>query len=444
METLTTQNEELKRDLPPPAASEKSTETRSGSRMVKLSSLLRGIGAAVLIAAAVSFMLQQWDSLDYQARYFAFLGFTLVLSAGGMFCGFKMQDNKGARTFFALSAAVIPVHFLQLGGLLYSRFMAGDIEYPSYALWIAPSDLGALLTTGIGLALIVPVCALAFSCLVRSNAKLVTSLYLGMNTVLLIPIRDVDVSGFFAIGMALVLCFMEGRGYAEQPAMRTGEGKLVRVMLGVPLFLLFARTVQLYPTSALFVACLLAVLGLINFVLTPNLPKKGSALQALSTIPAVASLLIFISEMQLPDSYFLTVLGLSLSGLLLLMGRYSIGSGVGYRKTAAVALMTLIAYQLMLFPGVFSAFMCILIGIIMTAYGYSAQYRLIFVFGLLGVAAGLIYHVKFASALITYSPWVSLAVLGMGVIVTASYLERNHKVLLARALAMKESFQEWK
>ena len=106
-----------------------------------LPKMLRALGAIIITACASIFLFQKWGLGNDIQRYFFLLGFTIVLTAGGFFCGLKLNESKGARTLLSLTIAIAPVNFVVLGGLLYSQFaIGGGLHFlPSFATWVAVS-----------------------------------------------------------------------------------------------------------------------------------------------------------------------------------------------------------------------------------------------------------------------------------------------------------------
>src|SRR5436189_3043270 len=101
---------------------------------------LRIAGAALVVAAASTFMLQNWQAGNDLMRYAMLVGQSLLLAAAAYFVGLTVREGRSARTFLALVLATIPVSFAVLGGLVYSQFHLGELApLPHYASWIAPS-----------------------------------------------------------------------------------------------------------------------------------------------------------------------------------------------------------------------------------------------------------------------------------------------------------------
>src|SRR6187431_461932 len=118
---------------------------------------LRIAGAVLVVAAASTFMLQNWQVGNDLMRYTMLVGQSLLLAAAAYFVGLSLREGRSARTLLALVLATMPVSFAVLGGLVYSQFhLEAVAPLPQYATWIAPSKPAALLAVAGTLAVLVP------------------------------------------------------------------------------------------------------------------------------------------------------------------------------------------------------------------------------------------------------------------------------------------------
>jgi hypothetical protein len=397
-------------------------------------------------------MLQNWAGGSDVLRYLHFLGFTVVLTAAGLFCGLRIRDDKGARTFVGLAAAIVPVHFTVLGALLYSQFpwLSGYTAYPAYARIVAPDGLWALGTTAVGIAALVPIVWIAFRAFARSAAWPLAAAYLAANAMLLVPTRHPDVIGLMAlVGIAGLLAFDR---LALQPitALRTREGTFCRLMLPVPLLVLIGRSIHLYSLSSLVWAGLLAAVAVALFELLPQRLGEGRRsvwAQRLSTLPAAGAWFLVADTIQwnlrLDEGMVLPLVTLPIAVILVAMSLRALGSRALYRNAAAIVATGGVTLNLLVHPGIGSSFACLSSAIVTVAYGHTAERRGVFAIGIAALALGLLYHLRFAAHLYSVSPWGSLALLGVVTLTAASVLERHHKALTARARAFGERFGSW-
>jgi hypothetical protein len=99
--------------------------------------------------------------------YIALIG---TLGIGGIFSFKFMQDNKGARLFFALGTLLVPVQFSQLGGLVLN-YVAGDQAYLDLFKVTAPALTTLLSLSAISLVIGLSMTYAGFAVLNRANAK---------------------------------------------------------------------------------------------------------------------------------------------------------------------------------------------------------------------------------------------------------------------------------
>lgn len=427
-------------------AARRAARSPAEGRLTDLPRLLRWIGGAVLVVAAFTFMLQGWERADDLARYYHFLAFTGTLTVAGFFCGLRIRDEKGARTFLGLAAGAVPVHFTVLGALLYSQFpwLSGFVSYPDYAHFSAPHPAAALLTAAIGVVALVPVCWTAFLALARPEARRLTAAYLLANATLLVPTRNADVIGVLALALLLGCLLFDRRWLQPAQGLRTLEGAFVRLLMGVPFAVLIGRTLNLYEPSALFWAACAASVAATLFKLAPTVANEkldAVAFQHLALAPAGMACWQLahgvLHTFHLHDAAFLPLACLPAAGLFAAMSLRSVDDGARMRALAAVVAAGGMALQLVLFPGVLSSVACLATAILATAYGYAAEQKGVLATGAAVLVFGLLYHLRYAAELYALSPWAALAALGVATVLAASVLERHHRSLVAHLSALR-------
>ena len=434
--------------LHPTAASAVADEVAAPARLEGLSRILRGVGAAALIAAASSFLLQHWDSGGDVWRYYALLAHTGLLGALGFVWGLRANDAKGARTFLALAAGLVPAHFCILGGLVYSQLSWDGALTPvaRYATWIAPDGPSALFAVALTLVALGAVTALAFVALARTRAAAFGALYLLGNALLLVPTRDPSVVALLAGASMAALVGFEVRAARRDPALRTLEGSFVRGMVWAPPLILLVRSALHYDLSALYgaVASGAVAFGTTALAGERRIPDplraalRGVALSAVG-LSSLFATLAAASTSHLPESALLPLGGLLFAaiatGLSLGAGRQA--WGMAYRRAAAWVLLAAMAADLWMFPGVVAAVACLLTSIAALSYGFLGRRRAIFLAGAAGAALSLATHLRAAIDLYAFSHWGSLALVGVAVILAATWVER-------RGAAFAEGFHAWR
>jgi len=422
-------------------------------RVSALSRILRAIGAGALIASASTFLLQRWESGGDLQRYFTLLAHPLLLCVAGFVCGLRANDGKAARTFLALASALVPVQFCILGGLLYSQFSwdGALLAVPTYASWMAPGPFAALATAGITLVALAPVVGVAFLTLARARALPLTLAYLAANLTLLVPTRDPSVAaGLVALALGGLVAF-DSRVGRRDSSLRTLEGTFVRAMLFAPPLLLMLRSALHYELSALFAAVLsgLVSFGLVAIAGVRRLPEGlRDVLPDASLLPTAAACAFVagaLFDAGIPASLAFPAGVLCFGGMTLWLSLLagSAAWGARHRRVAMVGTVCGMAADLVIHPGVVASLGCLVTAIAALSYGYLMERRAIFVTGLAAALFGLAFHVRYALGLYAYTRWGSLALLGVAVILAASWLERHWDGLVARSAMFRERFAAW-
>ncbi len=409
-----------------------------------LSRVLRFVGVTTLIAAAGVFLAQGWSGMDSVVRVVSFLGFTALLAAGGVFCGIGLKEDKGARTALALSTMLIPVIFSQLGALIYSLLPHVQSTGPGLFILTTNQPASVWFAAALGFFAIVPIVLLGFSSLARVRATTFAFAYGLANAVLLLPVRDADYVGLLSLGMLGSLTVLDLRCFHGDARLRNHEGRIARVLLFVPLLILIGRNLVMWAPSAIFESSVLAAIGLGLFMSVSRYTKRpqsialsqGTGAFFLSLAWIVFAVGVFFLpgayhyHYTLPDEYRLPISGLPVAALLLFLSFVKIGEGKNFRTLAgAVAIGTAIL-QLGTVATTSSSLLCIVTGIGCMVVSNLIEERALHGLGLTGLFVGIGYHIRYAVPLCTFSPWLSLATLGLVALVASSYLERNHQSLV--------------
>jgi len=371
-------------------------EQKNSSRVASLPALLRGAGATVLLAAAGAFVLQHWGEIEYISRYFSFLGFTVLLTLVGFFCGLKIKDDKSARTFLAVAAAIIPVHFCQLGGLLYYAFGDPLVAYPDWLTWQADPG-SALMVAAIGVAALIPIAYVSFSALVRSKARVLTLGYIAANAALLIPVRSPSLVGIIAFTLLAGVLVFDRKFLFPPRSSQTRELLFTRVMMTAPFVLLIARSIELYELTLVFQGMMSASCALIMFVFIPwlmNDKDRAQAFQVLSTFPAAFSWILIGTEISqhfaLANHFTIPLLGLPVAVIFIVMSVYAIGGGKGYRTAASLIAVGTVMMQMGLHAGPVTSLLCISVSMLVGINGYVVKEKFVFFCGASGFLFGVI------------------------------------------------------
>lgn len=417
-----------------------------------LSRVLRSLGAVIIVFSASTFLFQHWTPGSDLQRYLLLLGFTSVLSLGGLFCGLRLKESKGARTLLGLTLAVTPINFAVMGALLFSQFSwdGSFANLPDYATWVASNPSMAVLSVVGGVIILGPLCHLSFLTLGHNRAKLLSTAFLLGNATLLLPTRQPNlIAGIFVL-MIIVLTHNEIRFFTPETTLNTFEGRLSRGMLWAPAVILVGRASYFYTPSQLFISAIFTALGLFSYVFLPQLINNRTwqhALQAVGSLLASFAWLtlaeLLHSAWSLGDQWIIPIASLPISGLLIILSRYAIGNSKKYHQAAAIVATLSGIVNLLVFPGLLGSFICLLIAIGTLCYGYLLEQKIIFLSGACGSILALGYHLKTAFSYYTLTGWSSLMVLGVLIIISASLLERNNGRLRERMQKIRTQLSQW-
>lgn len=229
---------------------------------------IRILGVLTILLAALLAVGQHWEGLYHWQKYSVLLACTAFLSLAGVFCAVKLRESRGARTLLALTAAVVPIHFCQLGALLFSACYPDPlVRYPEMLRWQASSFPEACFTVAMGLLVLSPLTWFAFKVLIGESSKSLVVLFFALNALLLIPVRSGDAVAALILCATLLLWIFYNFLVKGDHRYQTKEGVLAIVLMMAPPVGLFLRSLVLYPNMVgqILPGGTLACLGLMLF-----------------------------------------------------------------------------------------------------------------------------------------------------------------------------------
>ena len=359
-------------------------------RRISLSSLLRGAGGFVIVAAFVTYLFQGWREGDDLTRYLILLAHTGGLTLTGFALGHLLHEPRGARLFVALGLAAVPVNFAFLGGMTYDSLTWDAIPGTARHAgdWLASAGTGFLPGGGPSPGCRGPAASrlsvwLAFLVMARRSAPGLSAAYLVANAALLVPTREHAAIAASLIGLVLGLAWTVQRLRRRDPSLATAEGLFARLVLMLPLMVLGGRTLWLYAPDAAF----LATLSLVGYLGVRQLARamwgESAGLGALELVAVVlAGACAWLLLVALADTFGLThplvlpAAGATLAALLVDMGSLAPRRRSGYRSAASLALVLTAAGNLTLDAGFDTAFIALVCGLGVLGYGYDARQRI--------------------------------------------------------------------
>ena len=417
-----------------------------------LSNLLRVLGAGVLVASVAIFLMKGWSTGNDIQRYLMLLAHTVLLGVTGLSIGYWIRESKGARLFLALSLVSAVVNFAVLGGLIYSQVQwdNGLSLYPGLARWQAGTPTAAYPTAGAALMLLIPVSWIAFLTLARRSALPLTLLFLASGSLLLIPVRQTEPVAVLFILSAAVLVVQVMRLKRHDTTLATTEGRFARWIVFIPLIMLAGRGIVLYSADAVMytVLCASVFLALRQFSTDTGLSQRSAVnLNRVSVLPAIATAAgvttIAVDANWLADPLYIPLFAVTASALFLDISLRSILGGSGYRRLASLTLSLAMLANLWLFPSLVTAGACLVSGLAVSIYGYSAQQRIVFGAGLFTLIAGVVHQCRTVFIWFDWGNWVALALIGIAAIIAGSVLERHGAGLRARLGHWRQSMGDW-
>ncbi len=206
------------------------------TKLQRLFQLLRWCGAAMIVSAAGTFLVQSWDDAGDLPRYLALLGMTALLPAVGYLCGVRFQEGRSARVLVVAFLGLLPIHAGVLGGFVLSRFGTASAHIAPIAQWVAPSGAAALGLVAGAAALLAPLTWGAYRVLDRPNATTLTLASLGGHALLLVPDRGVGTATLATLPVLAAAGWCALRNRAQ-----TREAKIAIWTLLTPAAVIAAR-----------------------------------------------------------------------------------------------------------------------------------------------------------------------------------------------------------
>jgi hypothetical protein len=402
-----------------------------------LSSLLRGLGGLVVVAAFVVLLFQGWRDGDDLGRYFLLIGHTLVLTLAGFAAGHLLRESKGARLFIGLALAAVPVNFAFLGGISYPH-LTWDPLQTSLESWrplgnvqsLAPGL--ALSLTGITVPLLAISIWIGYLVMARRSAWALSGLYLLTNAALLVPSRNSGMISALLLGLGLLLAILVVRLRRRDPSLATPEGVFARAVLVLPLLVMGGRSIWFYAPSGLFFTTLalvgyLALRQALHYVI--DTPKWKATVEwgavVMASISALFAFATLVEIDGLRDGIKLPIAGALLSVLLYDLSTRSTPRVLAYRNASALTVLTALTANQFVVGGLPNALLCLLAGITVLGYGFVAKQRATFFAGLVTALFGMAFAGIDVFAGFTIGGWTGLVLLGVATILAGSLVERH-------------------
>ncbi len=416
---------------------------------VKLATLLRWFGAGAVGISGALYLLQGIENIDGALRYWVYLGLMGVLAGGGMVSRLTMDDAKGARLFFGLATAVVPVQFAQLAGMIHALVAAESVSR-----WYDFSGVTAATTALVGAAtalLFVPVAYAGFSVLARGEARRLTLAFSALNSLLLIPARDSLAGLAVLVVLVAVALMLERRYFAAKespPVFRTAEGGAIRAMFLLP-FAIAATRFGLHVEALWGYCALAALLGTIlvcsgtwirNQTIGEIASFTGTSAIALSWW-VFARDVIWSADRTIAYPNIATFAPIAL--FLFIGSERSPTYGRYYRTAASLLLIVLSLHLLATDHSFANSVLVMLAGVPLAAWGLFQKHREPLLGGSVITTTGFGAVVAFALGNMTVNVWILFAGLGVALVLVSSVIERYGKRALRSTLDAWSDVRDW-
>jgi len=407
------------------------------TRLQQLFQVLRWCGAAMIVAAAGTFLVQSWDEVSHVARYLALLGTTALLPALAYACGIRLQEGRSARVLMLTLLALIPIHAGVLGGFVLSQFGNTTVNLAPVAQWVAPSPSAAVwLVAGAAIAL-VPLIWGAFRVLARPHASLLTAVCTASNALLLFPNRSAIAASF-----VVVLMLGAANWCAARIKPQTLESRLAVASLVTPAMIVAARQLLFYDVSSAFWGTILGAVALALFLLGKK--NRDATVEQVAVVPTLLSVGAFVDtslrgwEPELFSSIWLMYGLVSTVPLLAFAWTNSRSKGF-FIRTAVILNAATAATILLIDPRPWAALQAIAVGLGVLSYGFVTGRRAALYSGIALAGFGFIIEVVHAVEVFQPSGWLALAGFGSALVGLTAWLERRARAARQDGSAAKLS-----
>jgi hypothetical protein len=418
----------------------------------KLSSLLRLLGAAVLVASLSIFLFQGWLSSGDLYRFAVLIGFSVLLSGAGLASSHVIGDNVSARLFMAIALCAVVVDFAVAGGLVYSiwNVEAAGRHFPTFATWHLAS--GATTAAAVTAACIVltPIVWMAMRALARQTATLLTRLFILACAELLVPVRDENIIALSGITLGAILIAALAAAGRRELGFTTTEGRYARAVVLLPVLVMLGRQIYLYAAGPVVATTVSLILYMAIRQLVSEAKRESlfrSLLEHVAVVPAVTAgwgaAAMAASAWPTHDGIVIPVFSFTFAGLLFDLSVRSSASGPTLRSLASQVIAWGMCINVFAYPSALAAIAGVCAGLGVTVHGYSIQRRSVLASGVATFVVALGYQIWLASHLFALNSWGVLAVLGISAILAAAVLDRHGLALRARLAGWQRHIRAW-
>jgi len=294
-----------------------------------------------------------------------------------------------------------------------------------FADWSLSQGASLLAVMSSALVVLLPVIAFAFRVLARTYARELGVFFSFLCALILIPLRESFGVGIVILAATLLpMAYVLRRGWRDA-CFITLEGRFVQAVLFAPALIMFARLQWLYEADVVlyWMLCFTAYVGC-----RAGARLVRDPLQWLLWIPAmllafsIASLSANLMESTIQSVFLMPLFGLVLGVLVGDLGR-------DRRQLTFVALGALLAVSLSTLNDVFhsgwlASGAALGMGVLVMLIGFRCGHRSTKLIGLVGVLLALVPRLWSLIQEVDFGDWLTLLVLGVGIIMASTAIER--------------------
>ncbi|MBS3952542.1 MAG: hypothetical protein KGZ88_06305 [Methylomicrobium sp.] len=428
------------------ASTEVSTpnETIPQSSSRQIIRYLRWAGSLLIILSAVGFMFQSHADLLPAYRYWVSLAIVLALCVGGLVCNYGLQERTGARLFFALGAAFLPVQVSQVSAMVYAYVQGAQAPQPDYS-WLQFGDVHPVLIAvdlGITVLLLVAVSYTSFSMLAKRQVKTLMQAALLGNLALLLPIRE-------GIGLPVLLIVLFAgitlidHRFQSDNTMKLTEGLTARALVSLPLLILLGRSL-LYPLSYWLAIALAAMTATVGILAVKQYTQSALVIYLSQCAGTVAVFLIgpmTVQHFGLSNNFYTVAIPVAIT--MFALSTQVVYHAKAYRSLGSV-LATGLVFTALFNNQAFAPLLALSTGIaLVVTGGLKFREKAPFFLGQLNLLGGILFYCGYVVDAYSNAPWLFSISLGLAVLLLASLLEKKHQLIVNAVGNYLNEMKEW-
>lgn len=416
-----------------------------------LATWLRWLGGGLVMLGAVTFLLQGFEDLTGVFRNWSVIGLMFSCSVGALLIERFFRDAKSARLLLGVAVALIPAQFAQLGSVLFElanpgREFAGPLDFvagwspalatPKALLWLMLSTVACgWFATRAGMRV-----------LAGDAGREIGLVLLALSSLLLVPAREGFAGAVVIAALLLGYGLLLARIDMAQPRLRTFEGRAALLLPGLPV-LIAATRFGLHADSlvALCFPVLLLSLTVIELIrrLSPTGRIAGLLVHfALTAFALAAFVQLVVFTDSWPEALAMTLSIAPIALYWLECSRWIVFGANLVRIGAAFMLFTL-AFGLVQLQSVSAAVWLLGVSLACVAWGAVRAAKIPCIAGVSVALLAIIQCFWLALSGVELNSWLLLALGGVGLVVTASAVERYGSQLVSRGRTVWVKVAGW-